>query len=90
VRGLALVARAQGSIAADILLGDSQGLSLDYYRFKRDYATGFANSFAIGPTGAGCRCRDAFAPLLEIGVRHAITPDLRLFADASGLRKARF
>ena len=37
-------------ITADILLGDSQGLSLDYYRFKRDYGTGFANSFAIGPT----------------------------------------
>ena len=120
-------------ITADILLGDSQGLSLDYYRFKRDYGTGFANSFAIGPTsvtalgnvnldlkldfakfaykwwigsgntvlGLGRRRRllqapawtamrfagvngatatfsqrdsdDAFAPLLEVGVRHAIT-----------------
>ena len=133
-------------ITADILLGDSQGLSLDYYRFKRDYGTGFANSFAIGPTsitalgnvnldlklefakvaykwwigsgntvlglGAGVAyykasldtnafagvngatatfsqrdSDDAYAPLLEVGVRHAITPDLRLFADASGVRK---
>ncbi len=31
---------------------------------------------------------DALAPLLEIGVRHAISPDLRLFAEASGARKS--
>jgi hypothetical protein len=134
-------------ITADILIGDSQGLSLDYYRFKRDYGTGFANSFAVGPFGtftalgnvnldaklefaklaykwwigsgntvlglgagvayyrasldssafAGINgatatfsqsdSDDTFAPLLEVGVRHAITPDLRLFADASGVRK---
>ena len=133
-------------ITADILIGDSQGLSLDYYRFKRDYGTGFANSFAVGPFGvtalgnvnlstklefgklaykywigsgntvlglgvgvayyrasldtnaiAGLNganvtfnqsdSDDAYAPLLEIGVRHALTPDLRLFADASGVRK---
>lgn len=30
----------------------------------------------------------AIAPVLEIGVRHAITPDLRLFADASGVWKS--
>ena len=29
---------------------------------------------------------DAFAPLLELGVRHAISPDLRLFAEASGVK----
>ena len=29
----------------------------------------------------------AVAPLLEMGLRHAINPDLRLFADASGMRK---
>jgi hypothetical protein len=134
-------------ISADLLIGDSQGLSLDYYRFKRDYGTGFANSFAVGPFGtvtalgnvnlqtklefakvaykwwigsgntvfglgagvayykatldtsafAGINgatatfsqhdSDDAFAPLLELGVRHAITPDLRLFADLSGVRK---
>ena len=134
-------------ITADVLIGDSQGLSLDYYRFQRDYGTGFANSFAVGPFGnvtalgnvnldaklefaklaykwwigsgntvfglgagvayyrasldssafAGINgatatfsqhdSDDAFAPLLELGVRHAITPDLRLFADVSGVRK---
>ncbi|MET3917480.1 hypothetical protein ABID97_004262 [Variovorax sp. OAS795] len=30
---------------------------------------------------------NAVAPLLELGVRHAINPDLRLFADLSGVRK---
>jgi hypothetical protein len=133
-------------ITADLLLGDSHGLSIDYYRFKRDYGTGFADTFAIGPTsvtalanlnldlklefakiaykwwigsgntvlglGAGAAyykatldtnafaatnsesvafsqrdSDDAIAPLLEIGLRHAISPDLRLFADASGVRK---
>ena len=133
-------------ITADVLIGDSQGFSLDYYRFNRDYGTGFANNFAIGPTsvtalgnvnldlkldfakfaykwwigsgntvlglGAGVAyyrvnldsnalagvngatatfsqhdSDDAFAPLLEVGVRHAISPDLRLFADVSGVRK---
>ena len=32
---------------------------------------------------------DALAPLLGIGLRHAITPDLRLFADASGVKQTR-
>lgn len=32
---------------------------------------------------------DAVAPLLGIGVRHAISPDLRLFADASGVTQSR-
>jgi hypothetical protein len=134
-------------ITADVLIGDSQGFSLDYYRFNRDYGTGFANSFAIGPTsvtalgnvnldlkldfakfaykwwigsgntvlglGAGVAyyrvsldsnalagvngatatfsqhdSDDAFAPLLEVGVRHAISPDLRLFADVSACARA--
>lgn len=30
----------------------------------------------------------AVAPLLEVAVRHAISPDLRLFADASGMKKS--
>lgn len=30
----------------------------------------------------------ALAPLLGIGVRHAISPDLRIFADASGMKKS--
>ena len=32
---------------------------------------------------------DAVAPELGIGVRHAISPDLRLFADASGVKRSR-
>lgn len=134
-------------VQVDLLLGDSQGLSLDYYRYSRDFSRSFAGSGTIGSTqltgaanisfdlkldfaklaykwwigsgntvlglGAGAAyyratldtsasaslngasasfsqrdSEDAFAPLLEIGVRHAITPDLRLFADASGVRKA--
>lgn len=30
---------------------------------------------------------DAVAPMLEVGVRHALSPNLRLFADASGIHK---
>ena len=30
---------------------------------------------------------ETVAPLVEIGLRHAISPDLRLFVDASGVRK---
>ncbi|VTU34368.1 hypothetical protein SRS16CHR_05474 [Variovorax sp. SRS16] len=133
-------------ISADLLIGDSQGLSLDYFQYSRGYTGALASNFAIGPgtvttignanvdfkldfgqlayrwwigsgntvlgLGAGAAyykatlrtnavaglngltaafsqqdSDDAIAPLLEVGVRHAITPDLRLFADASGIRK---
>lgn len=133
-------------IKADVLLFDSQGLSLDYYQFKRGYSdslvsntnvgsgtvttTGTANldvkldfaklaykwwlgsgntvlglgagaayyrasldlraTAAIGGTTgaiAETYSDDAVAPLLEVGLRHAISPDLRLFADASGVKK---
>ncbi len=133
-------------VQAELLLFDSQGLSFDYYRYRRDYSRSFAGSATIGSTpldasanvnfdaqldfaklaykwwigsgntvlglGAGAAyyratldtnvsatvngnsaaivrrdSEDALAPLLEIGVRHAITPDLRLFADASGVWK---
>lgn len=134
-------------ITADVLLGDSQGISFDYYQYKRDYSGGVANSTSFGSfgtlnsfgnasvntkldfaklsykwwigsgntvlgLGAGAAyyratlgatalasvngqvgtlsessSDNAIAPLLEIGVRHAITPDLRLFADASGVWK---
>jgi len=135
-------------ITADVLLGDSQGFSFDYYRYKRDYdgqvasntslgnfgtlsAIGNANLttkldfaklsykwwigsgntvFGLGAGAAYYRATlganalvavngqvgtlnesssdNAVAPLLEFGVRHAITPDLRLFADASGVWKS--
>ena len=133
-------------IKADLLLFDSQGLSFDYYQFKRGYGdslasnintgsgtvttTGTANldvkvdfaklaykwwfgsantvfgvglgaayyrvgldlnaTAAVGGTTGSIRqsdSDDAVAPLLELGLRHAISPDLRLFADASGVKK---
>lgn len=135
-------------ISGDVLLGDSQGISFDYYQYKRDYGSEFNNNTSLGPfgtlstignanfntkldfaklsykwwigsgntvlgLGAGAAyyratlgasalvsvhgqvgtlsqssSDNAIAPLLEIGVRHAITPDLRLFADASGVWKS--
>jgi hypothetical protein len=135
-------------VTADVLLGDSQGISFDYYQYKRDYSGGVANTTSFGNfgtlntfgnatvntkldfaklsykwwigsgntvlgLGAGAAyyratlgasalasvngqvgtvsdssSDNAVAPLLEIGVRHAITPDLRLFADASGVWKS--
>jgi hypothetical protein len=135
-------------VTADVLLGDSQGISFDYYQYKRDYSGGVANNTSFGSfgtlntfgnatvntkldfaklsykwwigsgntvlgLGAGAAyyratlgvtalasvngqvgtlsesaSDNAIAPLLEIGVRHAITPDLRLFADASGVWKS--
>ena len=133
-------------IKADVLLFDSQGLSLDYYQFKRGYGDSLASNFRTGSgtvtttgtanldvkvdfaklaykwwmgsgntvfgVGLGAAyyrvgldlaatatvggstgsirqsdSSDAVAPLLELGVRHAISPDLRLFADASGVKK---
>ena len=134
-------------IKADVLLFDSQGLSFDYYQFKRGYGDSLASNFNVGSgtvtttgaanldvkvdfaklaykwwlgsgntvlglglgaayyrvgldlnataaiTGGGTGSirqsdsDDAVAPLLEVGLRHAISPDLRLFADASGVKK---
>jgi hypothetical protein len=133
-------------IKADVLLFDSQGLSFDYYQFKRGYSDSLASNFTTGggtvtttgianldvkvdfaklaykwwlgsgntvlglglgaayyrlgldlnatATGGGSTgsirqsdSDDAVAPLLEVGLRHAISPDLRLFADASGVKK---
>lgn len=135
-------------ISADVLLFDSQGLSFDYYRYKRSWSDSANGGFSLGGAsgtvtaaadvrlqtelevaklaykwwmgsgntvvgvGAGAayyrlgvnasgnarvgnesrgfdssKSEDAIAPLLEFGVRHAITPDLRLFADASGVWK---
>ncbi len=134
-------------IKADVLLFDSQGLSFDYYQFKRGYSESLASNFNVGSgtvsttgsanldvkidfaklaykwwfgsgntvlgLGAGAAyyrvgldlnataaigattgsisesySDDAVAPLLEVGLRHALTPDLRLFADASGVKKS--
>lgn len=125
-------------VSADVLLGDSHGISFDYYRFRRGYDAQAGNGNLSGDArmdlgldfaklgykwwlgsgntvmglGAGVAyyridlegragvsgggqsasyrgsgTEDAFAPMLEIGLRHAINPDLRLFADASGVWK---
>jgi len=133
-------------IKADLMIFDSQGLSFDYFQYKRGYTGTIANNsningnalttvgnatfdmkfdfakleyrwwFGSGNTvvglGAGAAyykatlnatatasvnnstaainaeyIDDAVAPLLGIGLHHAINPDLRLFADVSGMRK---
>ncbi|RZL66031.1 MAG: hypothetical protein EOP81_01620 [Variovorax sp.] len=72
------------------------GAGIGYYRVALE-----TNAFAaanVGLAGAGFigyngnfsrqDRDDAVAPMLEVGIRHAISPDLRLFADASGIRKS--
>jgi hypothetical protein len=53
-------------------LNANAGLSIDSNAAALDY--GYSNN--------------AIAALLEIGVRHAISPDLRIFANASGVKKS--
>ncbi len=134
-------------IKANLMIFDSQGLSMDYYQYKHGYAGGMSHSTSVnnnplvtaadanlelkldfaklaykwwmgsGNTvfglGAGAAyykldlranasaslnqsvaataieySDSAVAPLLEFGLRHAINPDLRLFADAAGMKKS--
>ena len=134
-------------IKADLMIFDSQGLSLDYYHYKQGYADSAGGSTSINGTaitttvsanlgvkldvaklaykwwigsgntvvglGAGAAyykvdlnlaatasvnnatanirgayTDNAVAPLLGIGVRHALNSDRRLFANASGMRKS--
>ncbi len=134
-------------IKADFLLFDSQGLSFDYYQYRRDYGGALASNTTIGGgqvnttgnanlnvqidfaklaykwwfgsgntvlgLGAGAAfyqakfnflatatlngatgavnssySDSAIAPLVEIGVRHALSDNVRLFADASGISKS--
>src|SRR5471032_548537 len=133
-------------VKAEMLLGDSQGLSLDYYRYDKSYnptlnanldANGLPLSgtatlngnlkldlaqlaykwwlghgndvFGIGAGAAYYRAElsgtingslngvtgsasastsdSTYAPLLELGWRHAFSSDVRLYADASGVKK---
>lgn len=134
-------------IKADLMIFDSQGLSLDYYRLKRNYVGAVSNNTNVigsqlttignanldlqldfaklaykwwigsGNTvvglGAGAAYykvvlnagataalnastaainsgydNNAVAPLLELGLRHAVSPQLRAFADLSGVKKS--
>jgi hypothetical protein len=148
-------------IKADVLLGDSQGISLDYFRYDKDYnpklsgATTYQGQpisgnadvygnlrldvaqlayrwwighqndvFGIGVgaaylharvegsvsgqvstqgdvtvggftipqqtrsfSGSGSASENGFAPLVELGWRHSFRPDLRMYAEASGIKK---
>ncbi len=133
-------------IKADLLLGDTQGLSLDYFNYDKSHSTSLSGAtvingqpvsgnaqinadmrldvgqlaykwwfgkgndvFGLGvgaayyharlggsvsgtvagvtATGNSSVSENAFAPLLELGWRHAFSPDLRLYADASGIKK---
>ncbi|WP_269759299.1 hypothetical protein [Variovorax sp. E3] len=62
------------------------GAGAAYYRATLGAS---ANAVVNGQVGTYSESSsdNAIAPLLEIGVRHAISPDLRLFADASGVWK---
>jgi hypothetical protein len=144
-------------VKAEFLLGDSQGFSLDYFRYDKDYnptiggattyegrpvsgtvaaqgklkldmaqlayrwwlgqgndvfgigiggaylhaklsgsATGQLTGSALTAIGApetinfsgsGSASESGYAPLLEFAYKHAFTPDLRLYAEASGIKK---
>jgi len=68
----------------DTALGLGAGVA--YYRIGLD-SNAYAGLNGATRTFSRHDSDDAFAPLLEVGLRHAITPDLRLFADLSGVRK---
>lgn len=132
-------------IKADLMIFDSQGLSLDYYQLKRNYVGTVSNNTpgsdlttvgnanldlkldfaklaykwwlgsgntvlglgagaayykvalnagATASTGGSTAAinsgydNNAVAPLLELGLRHAVSPQLRVFADLSGTKKS--
>lgn len=62
------------------------GAGAAYYHATID---GNARGTLNGITGTanGSVGESAYAPLLELGWRHAFTPDLRMYAEASGIRK---
>ncbi|QDD65537.1 hypothetical protein EJD96_15905 [Herbaspirillum seropedicae] len=133
-------------LRAELLLGDSHGLSFDYFRYRNDYNYSTSRSFNVGGRpailsgtananievdfaslaykwwlgkgsdvfgiglGAGyyrahydlrangvfngttgsldeSDTEKTFAPLLELGWKHAFSKDLRLYAEASGVKK---
>ncbi|GAB3247187.1 hypothetical protein [Chitinimonas naiadis] len=130
----------------DLLIGDSQGFSFDYYQVKRDTRLADNRSFQLGGltydvdanlhpefkldianaayrwwlgkgntvaglglgiayynlragveasatangqtiTGSEYYRDDAYAPLVTLGVRHAVSDNVRLYADGSGVYK---
>lgn len=62
------------------------GLGAAYYHASLNgTATGIVNGETA--TARDSISEHAFAPLLEVGWRHAFTPDLRMYAEASGIKK---
>jgi hypothetical protein len=63
------------------------GAGAAYYHASLD---GTASGVLNGVAGSAAyeESRSAFAPLLELGWRHAFSPQLRMYADASGIRKS--
>lgn len=133
-------------VRAEVLIGDSHGLSFDYFRYHKNYTYDTTRSFNVGGTpavlsgaananlefdfaslaykwwlgkgndvfgigiGAGyyrahydlaasgvfngtsgsiseSGTEKTFAPLLELGWKHAFSQNLRLYAEASGVKK---
>jgi hypothetical protein len=70
------------------------GIGAGYYRAK---VGGTATADVVGKvsgvdvtrtvTGSDSTSESAYAPLLELGWRHAFSPDLRMFVDASGVKR---
>ena len=62
------------------------GLGAAYYHANLNgTATGVVNGETA--TARDSISEHAFAPLLEVGWRHAFTPDLRMYVEASGIKK---
>ncbi|MGK5020962.1 hypothetical protein [Janthinobacterium lividum] len=67
---------------------DSFGIGLGaayYHASLNGTATGVVNGATA--TASDSIGEHAFAPLLEVGWRHAFTPDLRMYAEVSGIKK---
>ena len=62
------------------------GLGAAYYRARID---GTASGVLNGVSGSGSysESESAYAPLLELGWRHSFAPNLRMYVDASGIKK---
>ncbi|HEY4318192.1 MAG TPA: hypothetical protein VGN04_11355 [Herbaspirillum sp.] len=62
------------------------GVGAGYYRGKVNY-TASGSVGGIPGSASGSSDGDAFAPLLELGWRTALSNNLRLYAEASGIKK---
>ena len=62
------------------------GLGAAYYSAKLEgTATGLVNG--VSATARDSVSEHAFAPLLEVAWRHAFTPEVRMYMEASGIKK---